>query len=78
MVFARNLKFQTNPITLTRFIMEESVGDHKVRTSLAFILQSIGVAAKVIFFTFYMNTGRLSPMPSSELGCRASTLWVVR
>lgn len=38
----------TNPITLARFIMEHSIEDHSVRTSLAFILQAIGVGAKVI------------------------------
>jgi hypothetical protein len=38
---------QTNPITLSRFIMDETEADHTARASLAFILQSIGVAAKV-------------------------------
>ena len=39
---------QTNPITLARFVLEETENYHKGRPSLAFILQSIGVAAKVI------------------------------
>ncbi len=38
---------QTNPITLARFIMDHSIEDHSVKTSLAFILQAIGVGAKV-------------------------------
>ena len=38
---------QTNPVTLTRFIMEETEADHTGRIYMAFIFQSIAVAAKV-------------------------------
>ena len=39
--------WQTNPVTLTRFIMEETEADHIGRISMAFIFQSIAVASKV-------------------------------
>ena len=38
----------TNPITLSRYIMDETEARHPGSASLAFILQSIAVASKVI------------------------------
>jgi len=40
--------YDTDPITLSRFIMEEEHRDHGARADLAFILQSVTVASKVI------------------------------
>lgn len=43
-----NFGHNTDPKTLSRFIMEESGRGHGTRTELAFILSSISVASKVI------------------------------
>ncbi len=48
MFFAGSNASQTNPITLARFVLDDTAEYHKGRPSLAFIIQSIGVAAKVI------------------------------
>ena len=48
------MELQTDPVTLSRFIMEDDQQRReeygKTRTSLSFILSAIAVASKVFFF----------------------------